>query len=371
MLKVFISNSILSDIIFQAEDNSKTTHNAVYQLLKSHQTVIYVSDKYSDTFPLEVELFCQNYGNIPQESRCDYVAGIQSNPSTVLKEPSSVFLLDIEPKEAKNIREKYGVICLSKDNAHKAGAMLIDDNKEYSPDAKKDFYDGWATVLSGIKRLPSNSLIINDRYLFSNKEHWKGEGINNVCQILQLLLPATFAGRETGLSYNVLIVFDPSELCDGHTFRSIALELISRVTSMRKYTIKLEILGISKGMKVDGIYFRLHNRRIVSNYYIIKAEQQIAAFHGIKGTCAQTITPQRFFTTDSLVKDTNSSSPQRSIQQLVEVLEDFDPNNVINSDGFKTYYYFSATSKDNVKEECRNLANRLIRKKKTKTDKEL
>ncbi len=371
MLKVFISNSILSDIIFQAEDNSKTTHDAVYRLLKSHQTEIYVSDKYSDTFPLEVELFCQNYGNIPKESRCDYVSGIQSNPSTVLKEPSSIFLLDIEPKTAKNIQDNYGVICLSKTEAYKAGAMLIDDNKEYSPDSKVDFYEGWATVLSGIKHLPSNSLIINDRYLFSNKEHWKGDGLNNVCQILQLLLPATFAGRETGLSYNVLIIFDPGELCEGHTFRSIALELISRITCMRKYTIKLEILGIAKGMKTDSIYFRLHNRRIVSNYYIIKAEQQIAAFHGVKGTCNQTITPQRFFTADSLVKDTNSSSPQRSIQQLVEVLEDFDPNNVIGSDGFKAYFYFSATSKDNVKEECRNLANRLIRKKKTKTDKEL
>ena len=74
---------------------------------------------------------------------------------------------------------------------------------------------------------------------------------------------------------------------------------------------------------------------------------------------------------DSLVKDTNSSSPQRSIQQLVEVLEDFDPNNVIGSDGYKAYFYFSATNKEDVKEECRNLANRLIRKKKTKIKKEL
>lgn len=370
MLKIFISNSILSDIIFQAEDDSKKTHDAVYQLLKSHQTVIYVSDQYS-TLPIEVELFCQSYGKIPQENRCDFFTKIISNPSTVLEEPTSVFLLDIESERAKEIQEKYGVICLSKENAHNAGAMLIDDNKEYSPDAKQVFYEGWTTVLSGIKYLPSNSLIINDRYLFSNKESWKGNGISNVCQILQLLLPTKFAKRETGLSYNVLIVFDPGELCEGHTFRSIALELISRITSMRKYTIKLEILGISKGMRMDSIYFRLHNRRIISNYYIIKAEQQISAFHGVKGTCAQTITPQRFFTVDSLVKDTNSSSPQRSIQQLVEVLEDFDPNNVIDSDGFKAYYYLSATGKDNVKEECRNLANRLVRKKKTKSDKKL
>ena len=371
MLKVFISNSVLSDIIFQAEDDSKTSHDLLYKILKCRTTTIYVSEKYQGEFPVEVGLFCLNYGNIPKEDRCGYISDILSNPSAVLKEPTSVFLLDVEPCVANDIQEKYGVICLAKEDAYKAGAMLMDDNKEYSTDNNKEFHNGWATVLAGIKQLPSNSLIINDRYLFSNLENSKGDGFKNLRQILQFLLPMKFAERETGIQYHVLIVFDPEEIYDSQLFQSVTEKLIKMITCMRKYTIKLEVLGITKWMKTDNIHFRLHNRRIVSNYYIIKAEQQLAAFNDTKGTCCQTITPQRFFTEDSLLKETSSSSPQRSIQQLVEVFEDFDPNIHIGSKGYKAYYYAVATNKDDAKGMGKNLINRLLRKKKSIVEKEL
>ena len=371
MLKIFISNSVLSDVIYQAEDDSKTSHDLLYKILKSRTTVIYVSEKYPEELPLEVALFCSSYGNFPKEDRCDFLSDILSNPSAVLKEPTSVFLLDVEPCVANDIQEKYGVICLAKEDAYKAGAMLMDDNKEYSTDNNKVFHDGWATVLSGIRQLPSNSLIINDRYLFSNRENSKGEGFKNLRQILQLLLPMKFAERKTGIQYHVLIVFDPEEIYGSQTFQSVVERLFNMITCMRKYTIKLEVLGIAKGMKTDNIHFRLHNRRIVSNYYIVKAEQQLAAFNDTKGTCCQTITPQRFFTEDSLVKETSSSSPQRSIRQLIEVFEDFDPNIHIGSDGYKAYYYAVATNKDDVKGIGKNLMNRLLRKKKSIVEKEL
>lgn len=363
--KVFISNSVLEDVIFQAEDDYNPSYVALYKILKCHNTGIYVSEEFPKDNTSVINLFCSSYGNIPKVDRCRYVSEISSSPSTVLKEPSSVFLLDIEPSVAKDIQNHYGVICLSKEDAYKAGLMLMDDNKEYSPDSKKKFYEGWDTVLYDISQLPSNSLIINDRYLFSNKEKWKGDGFKNLNQILQLLLPTSFAEKKTKLSYHVMIVFDPTELCEGHTFRSVALELVRMIENMREYTIKLEVLGITKEMKKDGIHFRMHNRRIISNYYIVKTEHQIAAFNDIVGTCSQTITPQRFFTEDSLIKETSSTSPQRSIRQLIEVLEDFDPNDLYDKDGFKAYFYLTSSNGD-TKEGCQSLANRLIKKKKTK-----
>ena len=276
-----------------------------------------------------------------------------------------MFLLDIDTDTAKDIREKYGVICFAKEDAYKAGPMLMDDNKEYSTEIGKDFLLGWDTVLAGIKDLPSNSLIISDRYLFSNNKTIKGEGMKNLRQILQLLLPMKWSERDSGFHYHIMIIFDPEKIYGDEKFQDIATKIISFVTSIRKYTITVEILGVTGWMKDNDIYNRLHNRRIVSNYYIVKAEQQIAAFDGTKGTCCQTITPQRFFTEDSLIKKINSSSPKQSIHQLIEVLEEFDPNKRIGEKGYTAYYYRVATNKDNVKSMCKNLINRLLTKKKS------
>ena len=167
-----------------------------------------------------------------------------------------------------------------------------------------------------------------------------------------------------------MIIFDPEKIYGDEKFQDIATKIISFVTSIRKYTITVEVLGITEWMKDKDIYNRLHNRRIVSNYYIIKAEQQIAAFDGTKGTCCQTITPQRFFTEDSLVKTTQSSSPQHSIRQLIGTFEDFDPNFRIGEKGYAAYYYCVATNKNDIQSTCKNLKNRLLRKKKSIIEKE-
>lgn len=364
MLKVFISTDILEDIIFEGEVDAQSSYDSIYKILKCHDTDIYVSEKIPDEMSDALAMFCQSYENIPKDNRCSYISNIQKNPSTVLKEPTSVFLLDIPKEDAERIQQSYGVICLSREDAYKAGEMLMDDNKEYSPDEKEDFEEGWKTILNDVSKLPSNALIINDRYLFSQKRDEYGNGFKNLKWILDMLLPKKFGGTEQTTSYNVLIIYDPIQVYDENmTFPILARKLCKDVSELRKnYCIKVEVLGINKVRMKNSLHNKFHNRRIVSNYYIVKAEQQLAAFNGKIATCSQTITPQRLFTEDSLVRNTNSSSPQRSMRQIIEALESFDPNVVIGEDGYLAYQYIMYNGYQ-VSEQCSSIANRLVRKK--------
>ena len=99
----------------------------------------------------------------------------------------------------------------------------------------------------------------------------------------------------------------------------------------------------------------MHNRRIVSNYFIIKMEHKLAAFNGNKGTCMQTITPQVLFTIDSL--NSNSTPPLKAIDHLMATIREFSQT-ASRSDDSSDYFYAL-----NVKqmEKCTGIKNILLK----------
>lgn len=344
MFRIFIAETILKEIVETEGSKPEANRSYLYKVMKQLKK-LYVSADIPDT-EWKDELK-QQHNILADYSKSDYIKGISEHPETVLQNPSSLFILDIPISEAIKIRTSYGVFCFSGENTNIA--QLIDTNDEHTTDDNKPLGNGWSTVLKSVKTLPSNALLLSDRYLFSGYSAKSGNGIDNVRSILDTLLPEKFLGE-----YHVTIVFDNTNKNEGYgSFNDLAGQLNAIKPQLhRDYPINLEILGIKPDTEV---YNDLHNRRIVSNYYIIKVEHKLAAFNGNKGTCLQTITPQVLFTIDSL--NGNSTPPLKAIDHLIATIREFSQT-ASKSDNNSDYCYaLNAKRMD----KCTGIKNRLLK----------
>lgn len=294
MFKIFISNATRESILSREENLPQKSN--LYQMLK------------------------WNHGSLVEELNDAAMEEYKNNPEKVLDNPSSLYILDMSEKEAENIQENYGVACVSSKNPNVSS--LIDINDLFTPDKETNLFDGWDKVLDNVEGLPSNALLITDRYLFKTNRPDLKDGFRNIEQILDQLMPSKFIGGE----YHVTIVF--CRTSSSYKFSKIVEELDKIKNKLenqyrgepgRKYNIKMEVLGIEKD---KCIYYDLHPRRIISNYYYVQADYKLAAFKkDYTGTVEQDIIPMTLFTESGLTG--SSSLPLRSINQTITVFKDF------------------------------------------------
>lgn len=271
----------------------------------------------------------------------------KEHPEKVLNNPSALYILDIPVADALAIQRMYGVMCIS------SGAPditpLIDVNDEHTTEKKVPLGRGWDSVLDSVEHLPSNALILTDRYLFKTTNPIFGNGFDNVRSILTELLP-----RELNTKYHLAVIFDRDEIDPLYTFNSIAKRINDIALEFHKpYEIVTEVLGLSEG---KDIYYKFHNRRIVSNYFIVKMDYTLAAFNKTEGTSEQTIIPQVLFTEDCL--NGRSSSPLQSLQQITKALQSFSDSLKSSSMDHNSYSYAVNGQR---KERCLTITNRLIK----------
>lgn len=271
----------------------------------------------------------------------------KAHPEKVLNNPSALYILDISPADALAIQRMYGVMCLS--SSAPDITPLIDVNDEHTTEKRVSLGRGWDSVLDSVEHLPSNALILNDRYLFKTTNAVYGNGFDNIRSILTELLP-----RELNTKYHIAVIFDRDEIDPLYNFNSIAKRLNDLVLEFKKpYEIVTEVLGLSEGKE---IYYKFHNRRIVSNYFVVKMDYTLAAFNKTEGTSEQTIIPQVLFTEDSLNK--NSSAPLKSMQQITKALQSFSDSLKSSSMDHNSYSY---AINGQQKECCLTITNRLIK----------
>lgn len=271
----------------------------------------------------------------------------KAHPEKVLNNPSALYILDISPADALAIKRMYGVMCLS--SSAPDITPLIDVNDEHTTEKRVSLGRGWDSVLDSVEHLPSNALILNDRYLFKTTNAVYGNGFDNIRSILTELLP-----RELNTKYHIAVIFDRDEIDPLYNFNSIAKRLNDLVLEFKKpYEIVTEVLGLSEGKE---IYYKFHNRRIVSNYFVVKMDYTLAAFNKTEGTSEQTIIPQVLFTEDSLNK--NSSAPLKSMQQITKALQSFSDSLKSSSMDHNSYSY---AINGQQKECCLTITNRLIK----------
>ena len=344
MFKVFIAEIILRKIIQAECQRPNNSRSNLLKILNSAKN-LYVA---MDTPDLAwIKQLKDDYGLVVDITRTDYIKNIPTKPESVLKNPSSLFLLDIPLAEAKKIQVEYGVICRSGVDTNVS--MLIDVNDEHTTDKNKPLGRGWDTVLDSVEPLPSNALILTDRYLFKTTNARYGNGFDNVRSILTELLP-----RELNTTYHITVVFDKDSIDPLYDFQTIAKRLNDiKDEFKRSYPITMEVLGITG--KNDA-YYNLHNRRIVSNYFVVKMDYSLAAFNKAIGTADQTITPQVLFTEDSLNR--HSSAPLKSMEQIVSTLRKFSNSLSLPYTKHNSYYY---AVNGEWMEKCISIRNRLIK----------
>lgn len=344
MFKVFIAEKILRNIIQAESQRPNNSRSNLFKILKSAQN-LYVA---MDAPDLEwVEQLKADYGLTADTTRTEYIKKIPAKPESVLKNPSSLFILDIPLAEAKKIQVEYGVICRSGVDTNIS--TLIDINDEHTTDKNEPLGRGWDTVLDSVEFLPSNALILTDRYLFKTTNAKFGNGFDNVRSILTELLP-----RELKTTYHITIIFDKDSIDPLYNFQTIAKRLNDiKEEFKRPYPITMEVLGITGK---NESYHNLHNRRIVSNYFVVKLDYSLAAFNKTVGTADQTITPQVLFTEDSL--DRHSTAPLKSMEQITSTLRDF--SNSLSSPYTKHSSYYYAVNGEWM-EKCIAIRNRLIK----------
>lgn len=272
---------------------------------------------------------------------------LRQHPETVLKSPSSLYILDVQPAEALAIRRSFGVMCLSGDNPDIA--PLIDVNDIHISNEHEKLGRGWDSVLDSVEKLPSNALLLTDRYLFAFRHPNAGDGLANIHDILNELLPQQFEGGD----YHVTIVFDDRSKHSSYTFDEIATKLNRIKTQLgRNYPIMMEVLGITPDC---SIYNKLHNRLIVSNYYLVEAGHKLAAFNKDQGTARQMLIPMTLFTEASL--NGTSTPPLKAIEQTVSTLREFSKSLSQLSD--HSVYLYAVNGKR--MEKCMGIRNRLIK----------
>jgi hypothetical protein len=291
----------------------------------------------------------------------EYIYDIPQNSRRVLENPNAVFLLDIEAKDAESIQNQYGVICQSIDS--------IDDDiltKAYEYDLS-DGQEGvdWSVYFDKSNHaLPSNALIICDRYIFSadSKSGLKTAqdvlelGLSNIRGILNSLLP-----KKHNDEYNVLIVFDSStfnqtEEQELKMFNLIVDDLRNYADGNKKarhYKIRFDLISIDHNC-IN--YEKLHNRRIISNYFVVRAEYKLRAFKDNVSAATQTIFYDALFSKIVPMKPSGPDSPIKSQLQAINCIRE-----LIQNGNCRKYASIVDKQKDtNVTNVCKTCANRLM-----------
>lgn len=197
---------------------------------------------------------------------------IKADNMAVIDKPTAAYFLNIPEADAKKLQEESGVVVNCKD--------FVDDNilsKGVNLDwlADEVINNNWNSILNPFNNFPSNSLIINDRNLFSNEERVLGTfqniGVDNLIRILDNLLP-----QNLKTDYHILIQSEQKDdprnkaKCD-----QITSDLNTKIRNLRNYNFEIEILFYCRG---TNHFERTHNRRIYSNYKYGKCENSLASF---------------------------------------------------------------------------------------------
>lgn len=122
----------------------------------------------------------------------------------------------------------------------------------------------------------------------------------------------------------------------------------------RDYPITMEVLGITPDC---SIYNKLHDRMIISNYYLVEASHKLAAFNKAMGTVHQMLIPMTLFTVSSLYG--KSTPPLDAISQPLATLRKFSKSLLYLPESAHRTYLYAIDGKK--KEKCLSIRNRLIK----------
>ena len=289
MLSIYTTENIISTIFKDNENKYDAWYDFITKLRPTLKVLLEADTDYDDNDYNPVYMFQKDYDiNVEAEytdvvGENSYISQIEKLQLSNVADPFAIFILDVDEETALKISEKYGVVChaLSK---HSNSNPLFQEGIEKSVD-KNESRKGWEELLTGHNTTPSNHLIFIDRYLFSDDSNGIStqDGLDNVYEILNKALP-----EKLGVDFHVLLIFDATAMGKNPlTFEELSLKLEQlRKRIRRPFDIIIEAVSINHS---DFNYDETHNRRILSNYFIVRVDHSLKAFKNGKGLYTQTM----------------------------------------------------------------------------------
>lgn len=368
MMHVYVTIKALESMALMTRWNKILSCREVYDVYidASKEDIDHFSENYKEDFSYEevdnvspISLLI-NDGYIKPNPAKQIISEIKNNPIKVLEDPSAVYFLDITPEEAANIQAQYGVICKNENDI---------DDKELEDwgeiiSCEGDLDHNWSEFLAKIKKLPTNSIIISDRFVFSKDELAEGknkDGIYNIVSIINAILPDSFTKNS---QYQILIIFSdkkPEEKLNCKiAFNKLVKKLSNEISELRKgkYNILVEIVAVPGN---SYGYEWTHNRRVITNYHIIRTEHNLKAFSSNSSICSQTLNWDALFSKGIVDKNDISYKNFKILLKNVQAINQFGNKNPENS----MYKYACdgichKSSKEKDKIIFSNIQNRLV-----------
>lgn len=294
MFKVFISASSLEKMCLDEMDKNWEQQSSWFLIL-SKQKVVYLDkniglqwSESDDFFNDPLYIFSESYGIELQQAEIDFNKSSKEKSSVFLNEPQGAFLLDVDKETAESIQRQYGIICQSTSNL---ASCPLDLEEEKIPLRKGKKSKSWQEIFANVKEVPSNALIIIDRYIFSNDGVTDiQDGINNIKNIIKGIIP-----DHLSCDYHILILFDSFCSQEGYNLENLAeaLDAFKRIELNRDFNIIIELYSITNQCFNYDI---THNRKIISNYYKVFADHLFKAFlPSGNASCTQNIRIERAY----------------------------------------------------------------------------
>lgn len=284
---------------------------------KFHPTVRVVLNEDSDFFTNDdnaVFGFVHSFGLEPKiEENYDTILSYFSLHHPYEEEGIVISIINTDREEAEKLSTRYGIICLPLDSPLSENS-LFQEGIEKSVERGED-NSGWDQVLAGNLAYPSNAIIFIDRYMFANDSHQitSQHGVANVFEVLDSVLP-----KKLDISYHVLLAFDASTLDSDNDFRSMAQKVNKLKRQLnRPYTIEIELVSIDKNYLPN--YDETHNRRIISNYFIVRLDRSLKAFDNAKSLYSQTIWLD-WLGSKGIIRQKNSDTPYKAQRKYLKEL---------------------------------------------------
>ncbi len=321
---------------FTTEENlTKILHardNNVWKQILMQQEIIYISSKNGNgkwDMTNKTLLNFHRSGKVFQvyDSFFNDIKGSRPDKTTNLGMP--IYLLDIKPEEAKNIRDKYGVCCYS--IKYKGKPFVVEKGWEIdSDDDDKLPTKNWNCFYDGLNT-HSNSILIIDRYIFGsewNKENGEPDekfqdSLDNIQQILDNVLPNAIENDIV----NVALVFSDENIFEKkgrRTKRYHFPEIVSKVQTMKKrivrpYNFDIELICINHGC---AYYRDTHDRFVITNYAITEAAHKLKAFNSRN----QVITAQKlgfdYSYSKGIISNDKSSVPAFTMTRVINAIKE-------------------------------------------------
>ena len=305
------------------------------------ETNVETDADYSLLFYILLYRFSKDY-DVTFESGANIIAEICKDNEAVLKDPNAIYILDISDDDAQCIQDQYGVICKNSINSdldfmfseHRTVCCVKDEPGDW----KSSMFD---VVTTG----PLNSIIVSDRYLFSDNvaltmdkgapSFKEGNGFKNLISILDGILPRE--ERKTNIMVLIFcdaFIFKNNPLKDkkiddsAHKevekchFKFLSNRLNKEIKELRrgKYVVDVELLSFGR---YAPYYDDTHNRRVLTNYSELFAEHKLAAFENGRSVVSQNITFNTLFSDGIFNKsDIPITSHQRKKSEFRIIIED-------------------------------------------------